>query len=65
LEQAIREAVCEWSLAEAATALQAIHGIDLVAAVTIPNNSTSPCSVRTELVIEAVPSDDGTAQPAS
>lgn len=35
LEQAIREAVCEWSLAEVATALQAMRGIDLVAAVTV------------------------------
>src|SRR6516225_3773897 len=35
LEQAIREAVPEWSLAEVATALQAMRGIDLVAAVTV------------------------------
>jgi len=35
LEQAIREAVPEWSLAEVATALQARRGIDLVAAVTV------------------------------
>jgi Transposase IS116/IS110/IS902 family len=35
LEQAIREAVAEWSLAEVATALQAMRGIDLVAAVTV------------------------------
>jgi len=35
LEQAIREAVAEWSLAEIATALQAMRGIDLVAAVTV------------------------------
>ena len=35
LEQAIREAVPDWSLAEVATALQAMRGIDLVAAVTV------------------------------
>jgi transposase len=35
LEQAISEAVSEWSLAEVATALQAMRGIDLVAAVTL------------------------------
>jgi transposase len=35
LEQAIREVVSEWSLAEVATALQAMRGIDLVAAVTV------------------------------
>jgi hypothetical protein len=35
LEQAIRDAVPEWSLAEVATALQAMRGIDLVAAVTV------------------------------
>jgi transposase len=35
LEQAIREAVPEWSLAEVVTALQAMRGIDLVAAVTV------------------------------
>jgi transposase len=35
LEQAIREAVSEWSLAEVATALQAMRGIDLVVAVTV------------------------------
>jgi transposase len=35
LEQAICEAVPEWSLAEVATALQAMRGIDLVAAVTV------------------------------
>jgi transposase len=33
LEQAIREAVPEWSLAEIVTALQAMRGIDLIAAV--------------------------------
>src|SRR5262249_6703705 len=32
LEQAIREAVPEWSLAEVVTALQAMRGIDLIAA---------------------------------
>ena len=35
LEQAIREAVPEWSLAEVVTALQAMRGIDLIAAVTV------------------------------
>ena len=35
LEQSIREAVPEWSLAEIVTALQAMRGIDLVAAVTV------------------------------
>jgi transposase len=35
LEAAIRRAVPEWSLAEAVTALQAMRGVDLVAAVTI------------------------------
>jgi transposase len=35
LEQAIREAVPEWSLAEVVTALQAMRGIDLVSAVTV------------------------------
>jgi transposase len=35
LEQAIREAVPEWSLAELVTALQAMRGFDLIAAVTI------------------------------
>jgi transposase len=35
LEQAIRDAVPEWSLAEVVTALQAMRGIDLVAAVTV------------------------------
>lgn len=35
LEAAIRAAVPEWSLAEAVTALQAMRGIDLIAAVTI------------------------------
>jgi transposase len=35
LEQAIRDAVSEWSLAEVATALRAMRGIDLVAAVTV------------------------------
>jgi len=33
LEQAIREAVPEWSLAEVVTTLQAMRGIDLIAAV--------------------------------
>ena len=33
LEKAIREAVPEWSLAEAVAALQAMRGIDLIAAV--------------------------------
>ena len=35
LEQAIRETVLEWSLAEVVRALQAMRGIDLIAAVTI------------------------------
>jgi transposase len=35
LEQAMCEAVPEWSLAEVVTALQAMRGIDLVAAVTV------------------------------
>ena len=35
LGQSIRGAVPEWSLAEVATALQAMRGIDLVAAVTV------------------------------
>lgn len=35
LEQAIREAVPEWSLAEVVGALQAMRGIDLIAAVTV------------------------------
>jgi len=35
LEQAIRDAVPEWSLAKVVTALQAMRGIDLVAAVTV------------------------------
>jgi transposase len=35
LEQAIREAVPEWSLAEVVTALQAMRGINLIAAVAI------------------------------
>ena len=35
LEQAIREAVPEWSLAKVVTALQAMRGIDLVAAVAV------------------------------
>jgi transposase len=35
LEQSIREAVPEWSLAEVITALQAVRGIDLIAAVTV------------------------------
>jgi len=35
LEQAIREAVPEWSPAEVVTALQAMRGIDLIAAVVI------------------------------
>jgi transposase len=35
LEQAIREAIAEWSLAEVVTALQAMRGIDLVAAVVV------------------------------
>src|SRR5712672_451702 len=35
LEQAIRDAVPEWSLAEVVTGLQAMRGIDLVAAVTV------------------------------
>jgi pimeloyl-ACP methyl ester carboxylesterase len=35
LEQAIRDAVPEWSLAEVVTASQAMRGIDLVAAVTV------------------------------
>jgi hypothetical protein len=35
LEQAIRDAVAEWSLAEVVTVLQAMRGIDLVAAVTV------------------------------
>jgi transposase len=33
LENAIREAVPEWSLAEVVVALQAVRGIDLIAAV--------------------------------
>jgi hypothetical protein len=33
LEKAIREAVPEWSLAEVVAALQAMRGIDLIAAV--------------------------------
>jgi transposase len=35
LEQAIRVAVPEWSLAEVVTALQAVRGIDLIAAVAV------------------------------
>src|SRR5512136_554070 len=35
LEQAIRDAVPEWSLAEVVTALQAMRGIDLIGAVTV------------------------------
>jgi transposase len=35
LEQAIRDAVPEWSLTEVVTALQAMRGIDLIAAVTV------------------------------
>jgi transposase len=35
LDQAIRNAVPEWSLADIVTALQAMRGIDLVAAVTV------------------------------
>src|SRR5262249_53443494 len=35
LEQAIRDATPEWSLAEVVTALQAMGGLDLVAAVTV------------------------------
>ena len=35
LQQAIREAVPEWSLAELVTAVQAMRGIDLIAAVTV------------------------------
>jgi len=35
LEQAIREAVPQWSLAEVVTALQAMRGIDLIAAVAV------------------------------
>jgi transposase len=35
LEQAIRDAVPEWSLAEVVAALQAMRGIDLVVAVTV------------------------------
>src|SRR5499426_1421560 len=35
LEQAIRQAVPDWSLAEVVTALQAMRGIDLIAAVAI------------------------------
>src|SRR5262252_8280871 len=35
LEEAIRDAVPEWSLAEVATALQAVRGIDLIAAVAV------------------------------
>src|SRR5260221_112852 len=35
LEQAIRDAVPEWSLAELVTAWQAMRGVDLVAAVTV------------------------------
>ena len=35
LEQAIREAVPEWSLAEVVPALQAMRGIDLIAAVAV------------------------------
>jgi transposase len=35
LEAAIRAAVPDWSLAEAVTAMQALRGVDLVAAVTI------------------------------
>jgi transposase len=35
LEQAIREAVPEWSLVQVVTALQAMRGIDLIAAVTV------------------------------
>lgn len=33
LERAIREAVPEWSLVEVVAALQAVRGIDLIAAV--------------------------------
>jgi transposase len=35
LQEAIREAVPEWSLAEVVTALQAVRGIDLIAAVAV------------------------------
>jgi transposase len=35
LDEAIREAVPEWSLAEVVTALQAMRGIDLIAAVAV------------------------------
>ena len=38
LEQAIREAVPGWSLAEVVTALQAMRGIDLIAAVAEPTH---------------------------
>ena len=64
LEQAIREAVSEWSLAEVATALQAMRGIDLVAAVTVlaENGDLSRFQTPRELMayLGLVPSESST-----
>ena len=52
LEQSIREAVPEWSLAEVATALQAMRGIDLVAAATVLAEIGDLCRFQNPRVLQ-------------
>src|SRR5260370_12811160 len=64
LEKAIREAVPEWSLAEVVAALQAMRGIDLIAAVGVLSEIgdlsrlQSPCELMGYLGL--VPSESST-----
>jgi transposase len=64
LEQAIRLAVADWSLAELVTALMAMRGIDLVAAATLLaeigdlSRFRTPCQLMAYLGL--VPSEDST-----
>ena len=64
LEQAIRDAVPEWSLAEVVTAVQAMRGIDLVVAVTVlaEIGDLSRCQTPRELMayLGLVPSESST-----
>ena len=69
LEQAIREAVPEWSLSEVVTALQAMRGINLIAAVGVLAEIGDLSRFRTprELMgyLGLVPSEDSTGEKIS
>ncbi len=68
LEDAIRGAVPEWSLAEVATALMAMRGIDLISAATLLAEIGDLSRFRTPHELMAylglVPSEDSTGSPS-